>query len=155
MNLRPKIAADAVSKIIDDVSKRQILRNIWECLTEPERQDLRQTWEQIILNELQSKSISTSSIVCGLQDVLAAYFVKYPVVKERVDMILKKIKEIDPGARPTIELLSDPEGCHVCCEGQSLSVIPNWSDGFAGVAFEDWYLELEGDAYSDLIHVLG
>lgn len=146
MDLRPRIAAEIVDALMDQTS--------W---SESARASARERWIQIALSKIVSHSIEFPGggwdISCGDPAVVEAYLSKYPKLRQVLADVLAKAEEVEPGVRVRVEVHSDPESCHVCWEGQSLNIYPEFRmDGsihdpvFTAKreAMEDWWLDYPG-----------
>jgi hypothetical protein len=122
MDLRPRLAQEFAEAIFADWDQSD---QCVDVLTPAQREALISRWTEIILSRFKSHSIQfPKGDYGGTKDpaVVEAFLVKYPDLRERVD----KIKEWALGKWPNItfklEVMSDPDTCHICSEGQLLAL---------------------------------
>jgi hypothetical protein len=140
MDLRPKIAADIVEALFDELS--------WAV---EERDKVRVRWIEVARSKIVSHSIPLPDPMPGRitstdEAVINAFINKYPPLRRYLDEGMAKAREIEPKATFLLELMNDPEGCHVCYEGQHLTVeitFPGTYDAYKAKqeAFDDWWLD--------------
>jgi len=146
MDLRPKIAAEIVDAIFKDLT--------WDGWVGPEAEARHARWIEMATSKIAHHSIEfPRGESYGTEDTacIEQFYEKYPKLRQIVADTKAKALEIWPDADLVLELNNDPEGCHTCREGQSLTLrigrhqdyIP---DDPKADAFEEWWLDY---AYPD------
>lgn len=144
MDLRPRIAAEIVDAILADLDQHGWRYSEWP----------RDRWVELARSKIVSHSIEFPDgrwdISCSDPAVVEAYLAKYPKLRKVLTDVLAKAEEVEPGCRVRVEVHSDPESCHVCWEGQSLNIYPEFRmDGTIEdpvwrakrEAVDDWWLD--------------
>lgn len=141
MDLRPKIAAEIVEALLDEMG----------C-PEADRVRVRDHWVTIAKSKLVSHSLPTRDYSTHDPDLVEKYLVKYPEIRPAIESCLAYVRNVIPEGRARLELTSDPEMCHICFEGQSLRLIvgvppEKWRD--TDEMLRDWWIEYSGQ-YRDI-----
>jgi hypothetical protein len=136
MDLRPRIAADIAETLLGEFEG-------WDTDT---RATTKARWVEIILSKLVSHSIPFPNEGRDDADVVATFITKYPEVIAPLLACEEKARELWPDALLVRGLRSDPEGCHVCQEGQHLVLDilrkqPFLDPDAKADAWEDWWLD--------------
>jgi hypothetical protein len=80
-------------------------------------------WVELMVPLWKSHSIDSGGYVACPDEGAAHEFVaKYPRLQELIDLCKAEALTRWPQATFSLELHSDPEGCHKCCEGQHITL---------------------------------
>lgn len=114
MDLRPKIAAEIVDALMDDI----------RTYGTPDLD--RERWIAVALSKITSHNIPFPgtgwAVSCPEPEVVGAFLTKYPVVGPLLDACEAKARALWPNVVLERRVVRDPEGCSVCHEGQHLSL---------------------------------
>lgn len=159
MDLRPRIAAEIVEALLDDLG-----------FSNPDRHRVRARWTELALSKITSRSVrfpeGEDSISTDHPAVVEAFLDKYPSIRPVLAEVRAKAEELEPGVEVTLEVMNDPEGCHTCYEGQQLNCHvlfamdkvlglddPVWRQ--KSEALEDWWVEHPRAFGPDRDHAIG
>lgn len=119
-----RIASEIVEALVPDVVSR------FSELSKASDEELaafKAEWVEMALSKFRSHSIEwdrkdplSSSITSRNPDVVEQYLVKYPKLRPWVQRYEELALSLWAESKTWLEIHSDPEGCHVCCEGQRL-----------------------------------
>jgi len=99
---RPRIAADIVETLLDDLEDHSQLEAL--------REVLRERWTPLVRHHLHGADVST----------IEAFMAKYPGLEEAAEAARKAIRDLWGDVAIQTELHTDPETCPVCWERQNL-----------------------------------
>lgn len=147
MDLRPKIAAEIVDALLADLY-RLAADGEMNALTDPlaNRANWRLRWIHTATSKIVSHSLPMPKdrwVSTDDPTLVRAFIEKYPKTAECIAYVQHALLDVLPNATFQVCLRNDPEGCHVCHEGQGLSVDvdPNLTDidSAASLDFERVY----------------
>lgn len=165
MDLRPKLAREFATAIYESLADGPA------DAMEPE--EAVEKWSALILERFKSHSIrfnwegGDGVTRSADEGVVAMFLDKYPPLRPVLEHMAQVAQETFPGCVLQYEVHSDPEGCHICNEGQDvwLNVFydgPKTEDGkidFGAVMpveeqYEDRVMYAEDCPYAQLGHEL-
>jgi hypothetical protein len=140
MNLRPKLAADFVDAIMDDLRGRSGCLYGVDSATQAE---MKASWEALILERFKSHDLVLDKVgdEYGPEEA-KAFLAKYPGLRKLVYLAEGEARKRFEGVTFSLELDSEYDSCHTCQEGQYLTLniqTQLYFDGDDG--------ELEGSEY--------
>jgi hypothetical protein len=157
LDLRPKIAREAVMDICRDLQDRH-------GLLVPDEQ--LEQWTQMIVAHMMSHSIEFPKgeyVSTSDPGVVQQFRDKYPALERLISLAREEALRLWPEATFTFEVSSNPETSHICHEGQHLVMEINThlpfclEDGSPFMLAKDNWLDFtckEG-AYQQLVRELG
>jgi len=94
------------------------------------REPILDEWVELILSEFTSDSIpyeEEDGVVTAHSDsVITQFLLKFPEIRPALEEAETIIREIFPNPVFVYSLHSDPEGCHICTEGQSITLTAHY-----------------------------
>jgi hypothetical protein len=141
MDLRPKLSRDFADAVYESLADIDVL--------ELEKGEVVDRWAEIILPLFKAHSLPLPGGQCTTENdpaTIEAFLDKYPKLRPVIAWAKEIALQVFPGAGNfTLEVHSDPEGCHVCCEGQDLWLYGDY-DGKKKEG-EDGKMEIDYDAH--------
>jgi len=110
MDLRPTLSREFAEAVYESLADIDVL-NL-------EREGVVQRWTDIIRARFTSRSIPTRDVSSDDPNLIAAFLDKYPQVRPVLDHAKEAALEMLPAPQFRYHVHSDPEGCHICHEGQ-------------------------------------
>lgn len=149
MDQRPRIAADIVEVILDDLG--------WE---EGQRAGVRARWRRLAEEQFVSRRVEFpkgADYGSHHPDVVAAFLAKHPALGGQVDLIRRRAEEL--GGVVTRTEVTGTDGCGVCWDNQVLvvtvrpaSTLPD--DDARGEwrnSFHDWWAAQDRDPVAHML----
>lgn len=120
LDRRPLLARKFAEAIYDNMIARGLS-------DDPEVRDpIIEEWVALILEDFTSDSIPFPRdggwVSCYDQATAQKFIDKYPDLQRLIDLCKAEALRRWPEATFRLEIMSDPEGCHICCEGQHLTL---------------------------------
>lgn len=121
MDRRPKLARDFVDAILADALEHGIPQG---RVALSRKQFFTDRWVSLILERFTSDDIPIPDSYVSSRDpgAVAAFRAKYPQIEPAIEFTKQTALEFWPDAEFLLRIHSDPEGCHVCREGQHLTL---------------------------------
>ena len=145
MNLRPKLAQEFAEAFRADIEEHGI---------GPESTD---QWAILILERFTSHSIPIERNDEDPQ-IVEPFLNKYPECRGVIDTVKAEARKRFPDVEfSPLRLVSDPESCHICWEGQHVSLDiycgleSDWEDGSPFIEAWGEFYKWSPD-YDDLVH---
>ena len=127
MNRQPILAHQFAEAILEDML--EVHEGDWfqvQSGSHEARAELLARWETLILERFTSDSIpftGRKGISTEDPEVAEKFLLKYPQLRALDDLVRAEALRRWPTAEFSYRVLSDPEGCHICCEGQKINLL--------------------------------